>query len=152
VGEPSVGVLFFVAQRAIEQRVLLALRAAGHELTAAQGRVFARIAPDGTRLTELASRAQVTKQTTGFLVDQLERSGYVERATDPTDARARLVRIAARGREVQALADQVERQVYAEWTAHLGEREMADLHRTMLRLREITDPFADEPAAPVRTH
>ena len=36
-------------------------------------------------LTELAQAAQVTKQTAGFLVDQLERAGYVERAADPSD-------------------------------------------------------------------
>ncbi|MCL3819927.1 MarR family winged helix-turn-helix transcriptional regulator [Aeromicrobium wangtongii] len=141
--EPSVGVLFYVAQRAVEQRVLAALQAGGHDVTAAQGRLFARIGPDGTRLTELAARAQVTKQTAGFLVDQLVRAGYVERVLDPTDARARLVRIAERGRVVQRLASRIEREVYAEWTGHLGEQEMARLHRTMLRLREITDPFAE---------
>lgn len=143
MNEPGVGVLFFVAQRAVEQRVLAALRAAGHEVTAAQGRIFARIDPDGTRLTELAEMAQVTKQTAGFLVDQLEKGGYVERASDPTDGRARLIRIADRGRIVQAHAAQVEQAIYAEWTDHLGEPEMARLRRTMMRLREITDPYAD---------
>ncbi len=141
--DPNVGVLLFIAYRAFEQRVLAALRAAGFEVTAAQGRVFARIAPSGTRLTDLAEMAQVSKQTAGFLVDQLEKGGYVERVPDPTDARARLVRIAPRGRAVQAAAAEVERQVVAEWTRHLGAAEMTRLQRSMARLREITDPYAE---------
>jgi DNA-binding MarR family transcriptional regulator len=58
--------------------------------------VAQRIGPDGTRLTELAEAAQVTKQTAGFLVDQLERAGYVERVPDPRDAGAKLIRLATR--------------------------------------------------------
>lgn len=141
---PSVGVLMFVAQRAIEQRVLAALRAAGFDdATVAQGRVFARIGEDGTRLTDLAEMAQVTKQTAAFLVDRLERSGYVERSPDPTDARARLVRISARGREAQAVAAREERAVYGEWEQHLGARDMQRLTEILGRLREVTDPYRD---------
>lgn len=140
--EPHVGVLFFVAHRAVEQRVHAALKEAGFEATLAQGRLFARIGPGGTRLTELADSAQVTKQTAGFLVDQLESAGYVERVPDPSDARARLVRISPRGRKVVALARRVEADVTAEWTRHLGVDDMAELRRIMERLREITDPYA----------
>jgi DNA-binding MarR family transcriptional regulator len=138
---PHVAVLFFVAHRAVEQRVMQALREAGHEATLAQARLFARIDPEGTRLTDLAESAQVTKQTAGFLVDQLERAGYVERVADPTDARARLVRISVKGREAQDLARQVEAEITQEWTRHLGARRMAQLRSTMELLREITDPY-----------
>src|SRR3954447_2124165 len=139
--EPHVAVLFFVAHRAVEQRVLAALQGAGFAATLAQGRLFARIPDEGVRLTTLAESAQVTKQTAGYLVDQLEAAGYVERGPDPTDARARLVRIAPRGREAQALAREVEAQVTAEWADHLGARDMARLRQIMERLREITDPY-----------
>lgn len=140
--QPHVGVLFFVAHRAMERRVLERAWGAGHDVTIAQGRVAARIGPDGTRLTELAQAAQVTKQTAGFLVDQLEKAGYVERVPDPSDARARLVRMAPRGREVVALAREVEAEVRAEWEAHLGADAFAQLEESMARLREITDPHA----------
>ncbi|MBA2560868.1 MAG: MarR family transcriptional regulator [Propionibacteriales bacterium] len=143
MSDPSVGVLLFVASRSMEQRVLAAVREAGFDISLAQGRVFARIGPQGTRLTDLAEMAQVTKQTAGFLVDQLEKRGYVERVPDPSDARARLVRIAERGRAAQATAAQVEKEVEAEWTRHLGAREMTRLRRTMVRLREIADPYAE---------
>lgn len=98
-----------------------------------------RIGPEGTRLTELAQAAQVTKQTASFLVDQLERSGYVVRTPDPTDARARLVRIADRGAAAQPVAAAAVAEVEAEWRAHLGEREGARLRGALSRLRGITD-------------
>jgi DNA-binding MarR family transcriptional regulator len=109
--------------------------------TAAQGRVFARIDPDGTRLTDLAERALITKQTAGFLVDQLERAGYVRRVPDPRDARARLVQIAERGRTAVEVARQTEAKVEAEWTAHLGEEATTQLRHALARLRDITDPY-----------
>ena len=143
MSEPlNVGLLLFLPYRAMENRVFQGLATAGFEdLTPAQARVFARIAPSGSRLTDLAAQAGITKQSAGFLVDQLERGGYVERVPDPADGRARLVRIAERGaRSVDAsrgIVDQVE----AEWTAHLGERRMAQLRHILTDLRDITDPW-----------
>lgn len=55
-------------------------------------------APEGERLTALASTANITKQSAGALVDSLVASGYVERVPDPEDARAVRVRLTARGR------------------------------------------------------
>ena len=141
---PGIGVLMFAAHRAMEQRIVDVIRAAGYtDTTLAQGRVFARIGEHGTRLTDLAEMAQVTKQTASFLVDQLEKGGYVERVADPTDGRARLVRISARGRQVQAVAAQEEQAIYREWEAHLGACDMARLADIMQRLREVTDPYRD---------
>ena len=140
--DPSLGVLLFLPYRHLEQRVLDAVVAAGHPISLAQARVFQRVSPDGSRLTELAAAAQVTKQTAGFLVDQLAASGYVERAPDPRDARARLVRITPRGFEAIAVAREVQERIEAEWRTHLGERRFEDLRTTLLSLREITDPWA----------
>ena len=142
MGRPGIGVLMFVAHRAMEQRVLAAIHAGGHaEATMAQGRLFARIGDSGTRLTDLAEMAQVTKQTASFLVDQLERAGFVTREPDPRDARARLVVISAKGREVQRLAAEEERAVYEEWRAHLGDSDFRRLEDVLGRLREVTDPY-----------
>jgi DNA-binding MarR family transcriptional regulator len=124
--QPNIGLLCFIVYRAMEARVLADLAAAGFgDTTAAQGRVFARI----------------TKQTVGFLVDQLERAGYVRRVPDPRDARARLVQIAERGRAAVEVARQTEAKVEAEWTAHLGEEATTQLRHALARLRDITDPY-----------
>jgi DNA-binding MarR family transcriptional regulator len=134
--------LMFVSFRHAENRIIEHVRAGGHRVTLAQARVFARIGPDGTRLTELAEAAQVTKQTAGFLVDQLQAEGYVERVTDPRDARARLVRIAPRGEEAVARAREMEQTIEREWEEYLGPERMADLRDALAGLREITDPYA----------
>ena len=52
----------------------------------------------GTRLTELAKRAAMTKQAMGELVDECERIELVERSADPTDGRAKIVVFTARGK------------------------------------------------------
>jgi DNA-binding MarR family transcriptional regulator len=56
----------------------------------------------GTRLTELARRARMTKQGMMLTVDDLEERGYVRRVPDPNDARAKLVRLTAHGRRCAA--------------------------------------------------
>ncbi|MCF6743191.1 MarR family transcriptional regulator [Blastococcus sp. KM273128] len=140
--EPPLGVLLFIPYRALENRVLEVLGAAGFDdFTLAQARVMQRIGPSGTRLTELAEAAQVTKQTASHLVDQLERTGYVRRTPDPTDARARLVRLAERGTAAQAVAASVVADVEAEWRTHLGERRWQQLRDALTSLREVTDPY-----------
>ena len=138
----NVGLLLFIPYRAMEGRIFAELAAAGFDdFTPAQARVMQRIGPAGTRLTELAAAAQVTKQTAGFLVDQLERTGYVRRSPDPSDARARLVHIAERGRAAQPVAAAVVRAIEAEWQAHLGPRRWRQLRESLVALREITDPY-----------
>jgi DNA-binding MarR family transcriptional regulator len=140
--EPNLGILLFVAYRALEQRAHDALVAAGiTDITLAQARIAARIGPHGTRVSELAEQARVTKQSAGFLVEQLEAAGYVERVPDPADRRARLVRLTARAdRVVKAANSEVER-VLAEWAEHVGADRLRQVYDTLLDLREITDPW-----------
>lgn len=137
----SLGVLMFIPYRHMEQRILEVVVEAGHPITLAQARIFQRVDHQGSRLTSLAESAQLTKQAAGFLVDQLERAGYVERAPDPADGRARLIRITRRGYDVIAVATAEQERIEAEWARHLGPRATEDLRQALERLREITDPF-----------
>jgi DNA-binding MarR family transcriptional regulator len=138
---PNLGVLLFIAYRSMEQRLLGALAEAGYDITLAQARLFQRIAPDGSRPTDLAEQAQITKQSAGFLIEALERAGYVERVPDPTDARARLVRVAPRGARAVEASRKVVDEIVAEWTDHLGEDSMRALTDALVSLREIADPY-----------
>src|SRR5215208_1076893 len=138
----NIGLLLFLPYRAMEARVFEGLAAAGFgDITPAQARVFQRIAPGGSRLTNLAAQAGITKQSAGFLVDQLERTGYVERVPDPADRRATLVRVAERGALSVEASRRIVARVEAEWTAHLGQRRMAQLRSILSDLRQITDPW-----------
>jgi DNA-binding MarR family transcriptional regulator len=138
----NLGLLLYIPYRAMESRIFAALAEAGFDdFTPAQARVFQRIAPGGSRLTDLAEQAQITKQSAGFLVDQLERAGYVERVADPSDARARLVRVAERGAKAVPVAASIVAGIEDEWAAHLGRQRIGQLRQLLSRLREITDPY-----------
>ena len=140
---PNLGVLLYLPYRSMETRVLSDLAAAGFDdVTLAQARVFQRIAPEGSRLTDLAEQSQITKQSAGFLVDQLEAAGYVRRIPDPRDRRARLVVVAERGARAVALSARTVEAVEAEWARHLGVRRTEQLRAILRDLRTITDPFA----------
>jgi DNA-binding MarR family transcriptional regulator len=139
----DLGVSLFIPYRYAEDRVFRALQDAGFEdWTLAQCRVFQRVAPDGSRLTDLAAQAQMTKQSASVMVDQLERLGYVRRAPDPTDGRARLIVIEQRGRQAVEVVMATLEEIYAEWKTYLGTRNFTLLHQILDQLREITDSYA----------
>ncbi|MGW6935407.1 MarR family winged helix-turn-helix transcriptional regulator [Lentzea sp. NPDC054927] len=137
----NIGLLLFIPNRYVENRMLAAVVNAGFEVTQAQARVLMRVGPDGTRLTELAEAAQVTKQTAGFLVDQLEQAGYLERVPDPSDGRARLVRVTEKAMAAVPIANEEMARMEAEWEQHIGKRRMTQLREALEMLGEITDPY-----------
>jgi DNA-binding MarR family transcriptional regulator len=139
---PSTPTLMFIAHRAAESQVMAALAAAGAEdLTLAQARLLQRMDPNGIRATALAERAGVTKQTAGALVDQLEAAGYVRRAPDPLDARARLVTLTAKGLALCRASAAEVASIEQQWRKHLGAKRYHDLRAALVDLREITDPY-----------
>jgi len=84
---------------ASDQEVPLALSnlAARSQISAAHIHITRHLDLEGSRLTDLARSAGVTKQGMGELVNQCEAWGLVERSDDPTDARAKLVRFTETG-------------------------------------------------------
>ena len=91
------------AMRRFDERVLqlmarnpgvplaLANLAARDQISAAHIHITRHLALQGSRLTELAEAAGMSKQAMGKLVDQCEAWGLVTREGDPLDARARRV-------------------------------------------------------------
>ena len=93
--------------------------------------MFQFLDDDGTRVSVLAERAQITKQSMAELVAHLERHGYVERVPDPSDRRAKLVRATARGAEIYAIAREVVAELEDEWTRALGKAKMRQLRELL---------------------
>ncbi|MRD48637.1 MarR family winged helix-turn-helix transcriptional regulator [Caenimonas koreensis] len=81
----------------IDVPLALANLAARAQVSAAHIHITRHVAIEGTRLTDLAQRAGMTKQAMGDLVDQCEAWGLVVREADPHDSRARLVKFTAAG-------------------------------------------------------
>jgi DNA-binding MarR family transcriptional regulator len=143
VPELNLGLLLFIPYRAMETAVLGELARHGHHLSIAQARVFQRIGPDGTRPSELAQATQLTKQTLGSILDQLEKAGFVARTPDHADGRARLVTITALGQVLVALGLPVVKEMERAWAEHLGPERTRQLREALADLRAITDPFLD---------
>jgi DNA-binding MarR family transcriptional regulator len=135
--------LMFIAARSAANRIFEAVQQGGFDdVTIAQSRLMMGVDPGGTRLSVLAERAQIAKQTATALVDKLERAGYVERVPDATDGRARLVRLTARAEAAIPRARAEEDRIEQEWRAHLGPKRMQQLRDALTELRTITDPYA----------
>ncbi len=95
--------------------------AARAQVTAAHVHITRHLALEGSRLTDLAQRAGMTKQAMGDLVTQCEAWGLVVREPDPADARARRVRFTPTGLAwLRAFRDAVA-QAEAEFRAEVGE-------------------------------
>jgi DNA-binding MarR family transcriptional regulator len=106
----------------------------------AHGTIGQHIGDQGSRVTELAQLAQVSKPTVVYLVDDLERLGYVERAPDPDDGRAKLIRLTARGVQAQEAAREIVAQIEHDWSLVLGPRDFATLRELLQRLHDALWP------------
>ena len=91
--------------------------------------VLRGVEPGGSRLTDLAATARMTKQSMGALVDHLEEAGYVERVHDPLDGRVKAIRLTPRGRQAAETIAAIGTQIETAWADKIG-------HRSLEQLRE----------------
>ncbi len=135
--EPNLGLLLREPYRIGNEELHRRIAERGHPaIRAPHGNVFAFLDADGTQVSVLARRAQITKQSMAELVAHLERHGYVERVPDPADRRAKLVRATARGRQVYAIAREFVAELEQRWTERLGEEKMRRLRELLVELNE----------------
>jgi DNA-binding MarR family transcriptional regulator len=97
------------------------------DIRISHGCVFGNIEPDGSRLTDLAERANMTKQSVGEVATELEQRGYVERVPDPRDGRAKIIRLTERGRAAQSLGFGIIDEIEREWAERFGAERVAAL-------------------------
>ena len=131
--QTHLGRLLGHAMRRFDERVLhlmahdaevplaLANLAARAQVGAAHIHITRHLALQGSRLTELAERAGMTKQAMGDLVTQCEAWGLVVREPDPIDARARQVRFTESGLAWLNAFHAAVQQAEAEFRAEVGE-------------------------------
>jgi DNA-binding MarR family transcriptional regulator len=99
-------------------------------------------------LRDLPAVLGTSKQAVSKLVDAMVEAGYVERGADPGDARAKQVRLSARGRRLLATVEEVYADLEREWAAVLGEERLAGLRAD---LTEALSATAGGRLPPVRT-
>ncbi len=103
-------------------------------LRPAHGFTFARIAAEGATIVEIGEHLGVTKQAASQLVDELLRRGYVASGPHPRDARAKLITLTERGREVTRAADAASIEAAAVWAEVLGEARVRELIADLSRV------------------
>lgn len=90
----------------------------------AHGFAFARLAPAGATVSELAAHLGVTRQAAAQLVDELAAKGYVERRRHPDDGRAQLITLTERGWACTRAAEAAAAETVGAWAAILGEERL----------------------------
>jgi DNA-binding MarR family transcriptional regulator len=101
------------------------------DIRVSHGCVFGNIDPQGSRLTDLAERAHMTKQSVGEVASDLEARGYIERVPDPSDGRAKIIRLTERGREARALGRELIDDVEQDWASRFGGERVAALREAL---------------------
>jgi DNA-binding MarR family transcriptional regulator len=147
-GTSNLGTLLRDPALALNELVSEGLAERGFEdIRPAHGSIGQHIADRGSRVTELARLAQVSKPTVVYLVNDLEALGYVERVPDPADGRAKLVCLTKRGARAQREARKIVAEVEADWDRALGGRELADLRALLERLHDALWPRSADSSA-----
>src|SRR4051812_17845452 len=96
--DDALGRLLLQAHRRAQAASLAKLQQRGHaQVRPGHLPVITNLDPEGTRITELANRAGMTRQMMGRLVRELEELDYVVSRPDPTDQRAVIVSLTERG-------------------------------------------------------
>jgi DNA-binding MarR family transcriptional regulator len=117
------------------------LRALGFaEIRPAHGCVFGNIDHEGSRLTELADRSGLTKQSVGEAVADLERLGFVERVPDPGDGRAKIIRLTPHGAEALAAAQEIFDDIERRLAEELGQEGFDAFREALARAHELMRP------------
>jgi DNA-binding MarR family transcriptional regulator len=115
------------------------------DLRPAHSAVFVNLGSEGVRISDLAERAGMTKQSMGALISYLERRGYVSVRPDPRDGRAKVVRRTRKGVDSHEPARRVIARVQEKWSRLLDPGEMDELVRL---LRKLNDRLTDEKSRP----
>jgi DNA-binding MarR family transcriptional regulator len=99
---------------------------------------FAMVMPlldaTGMRSTTLAQRTGVTKQAMSQLIRLLEERKYVEQAPDPTDTRAKVIRLTKRGVAIRKACAEIREELNRAAMETLGERGLAKFQADLRKL------------------
>jgi DNA-binding MarR family transcriptional regulator len=96
--------------------------------------VTAYIKAEGSRLTDLATQARMTRPAMAELVDDLQRLGIVERRPDPSDGRAKLICLTDQGWSAMRTGHQIIAGLEAEYAQLIGDQRFETMCQAMQAL------------------
>ncbi len=131
----SLGVLLRLAHQHFASAVDEALDKAGFgNVRPHHANVFTFVPSDGIQMSDLTLKAGVRKQSMAQALDELEKLGYIERRPHPSDKRARLIFLTARGKKIRPLAMAAGKRVEEAWAQLLGPGELEALRSALQKL------------------
>jgi len=131
----TIGALLKAPYRRIQKRSYGRLAECGHSrITPAHSSVFRNILPGGSRISDMATEAGITKQSMGYLVDSLVQLGYVALRADPEDGRAKLVVLTGQGECVTEELRGMSRELEEKLNGELGPEWLDDLRQKLQEL------------------
>lgn len=104
---------------------------------------FVRLGLEGETPSRLARAFQVTKGAMTYTLQQLEQQGFVRIESDSTDARAKIVRLTAKGRRAREAGADAVRPSMAELLRTVSAEEFASVLPFLTKLRETLDAARD---------
>jgi len=115
--------------------MLARIHAAGHpDVTTAMIALFRFAGVDRRRPSEIAATARLSRQATNDMLRELERLGYVKRHSDPTDGRARIVRLTTRGHALDTAVWTAGREVEQAWRDQFADQHWATFNDVLDKL------------------
>ena len=104
------------------------------DVSPSHGWIFHNTKEEGTRITELAAIAKITKQSMSALVAQLEEAGYVKKKPDPTDKRAWLLVLTPKGKKVKESGQEINFAFEKKWEQKLGTKDYNQFRQLLIKL------------------
>jgi DNA-binding MarR family transcriptional regulator len=103
--QPDLAILVTGVARVVADRLGSAVERAGiDDMRTPYGFVIRALADRDRTLTDVAALLAVSKQAAIKVIDEMEERGFLERHPDPTDRRAKVLRLTAKGRRVREAA------------------------------------------------
>lgn len=120
----------------MEQEIRARLRTT-FGITIARFEVLAQLyrVETGLAMKELSARLMVSKGNVTGLIDRMQDAGLIERRRDPTDGRAQIVSLTAKGRKLFDTMRPLHNQWFRDMMRGLARRDMKLLHDLLQALK-----------------
>ncbi len=135
--QDHIGRLLLRAYRQFADTASQKLQARGHQISSSAIGLIAHIDLNGTRASELAERAGISKQAIGVLITELETAKYVQRQPDNTDGRASIITFTEQGWGLLQDAYEIKKEIENNYESTLGKYRMGILRNA---LRDLLEP------------
>ncbi|MBK6286401.1 MAG: MarR family transcriptional regulator [Gammaproteobacteria bacterium] len=132
----NIGQALIEVARDYQKSALDAYAKVGHgKLQASHQSLLLHLGLEGARMTDLAERAGVSKQTMGQIIDEVEALGYVERTPAPYDRRAKIIKFTDKGIDLIKIGTIIGENIQQRYAQYIGPKMVTLLHKILVELR-----------------